>query len=622
MASSNSPQPLQPRPVTWALDALPLKIGSSARAHLTLDDAQIAPLHACIERSPHQGQLILRVFNSRHNTTHQGQLVERAAILHDQDVIGFGTHLFALDLSDPQTLALTPYQAPQQTTPPEAEPALEATHLDALEAEFFTQPGALVQQQLMEHDEPRSLELLLLWQEQIIAAHTYQRAQTLTVGSSPSCDYLIDTQDPRLERFELITHDPLKGWRLHLPPGVEGSLCWDDDWRAVEHLDAQTIHTLFMNERPDSLREAHLSLGSVRLIIRHNARAERYPRTIQPDRQQLHDIGYITLSAVLHWSALLLILSIPARQRLEPIPDEHEQVVILEVTQAPPPLPPPAPSALKEDTIGDGQQADADAKHAFEEGAAGDPRQRPDQQGQLQLARHTPSKDAKPTLTLKQEAEHAPSTDPAHAGVLSVLGGAQQSAGHRALTAALSAQEATASLGQLQLEAKAPGHGRFGLGLSGAGRGGAGEHERSLGIARLPSKRAMASLGGQGLSLEDERGQLSSQLIVTQDAAQGGQDCLSSQIIARVIRARSAQLRSCYEQALTHHSELRGRLLVQLVIQPTGQVLRAQLIEDTLKSRSVAQCITKTMKTMHFPAYQGCQVVQANYPLRFAPSPP
>lgn len=619
MASSDSPQPLQPRPVTWALDALPLKIGSSARAHLTLDDAQIAPIHACIERSSQHGQLLLRVFNSRHNTTHQGQLVERCALLHDQDLIGLGPHLFALDLSDPQTLTLTPYQAPTYTPP---EPMLEATHLDALEAEFFTQPGALVQQQLIEHDEPRSLELLLLWQEQIIAAHTYQRAQTLTVGSSPRCDYLIDTQDPRLERFELITHDPLQGWRLHLPPGVEGALCWDDQWRTIDQLNAQTIHTLFMNEHPASLREAHLSLGSVRLIIRHNARAERYPRTIQPDRQQLHDIGYITLSAILHWSALLLILSIPTRQHLEPLFHEQEQLVILEVRPTAPPLPPPPPSALKEDTIGDGQQADADAKHAQEEGAAGDPHQRPDKQGQLQLARHAPQPDARPALTHKHEATPSPSTDPAHAGVLSILGGAQQSAGHRALTAALSAQEATESLGQLRLSAKERGHGRLGLGLSGAGRGGAGEHERALGIARLPSKRALASLGGQGLSFEDERGQLSSQLIVTQDAPQGGQDCLSAQIIARVIRARSAQLRSCYEQALTHHSELRGRLLVQLVIEPTGQVLRAQLIEDTLKSRSVAQCVTKTMKTMHFPAYQGCQVVQANYPLRFAPSTP
>lgn len=617
MASSKLTPEQQPaRPFTWALDALPLKIGSSHRSGLTLHDAQIAPLHACIERSgAHPGQLLLRIFNFRHNTTHRGELIERVVNLEDQDLIGFGQHLFVLDLSSPGELTLIPHQ--EAAVVRERETALEAEHLLALEADFFAQPGALAHQQVLDHHEPRSLELLLLWQDQIIAAHTYQQPQTLTLGSNATCDYLIDTEDPRLERFELITHDPIEGWCLHLPPEVEGSLCWDDGWRAILPQD-KTSHALFMDERPESLREAQLVLGSVCLIIRHNARAERYPRSIQPDRQQLNDFGYITLSAMLHWSALLLILSIPSHHNLEPVTDQYEQLVTLEapIVYQPPTL--TTPSAQREDTMGDGQQQDADARRALEDGSAGDPNQRPDQQGQLTLSRKRDTHATK--LTADRQA--APQKTPELAGVLSILGGAKQSAGHRAMTQALSAQEPTSNLGQLRLDAKAPGHGMLGFGLSGAGRGGAGEHERALGIARIPSPRSPASLGGQGLSLEDERGELSSQLVVTHAAQQRGQDCLSPQIISRVIRARSAQLRSCYEQALTHHNHLHGRLLVQLSINPQGQVQRAQLIEDTLKSRSVAQCITKTMKTLHFPAYHGCQIVQANYPLRFAPSDP
>ncbi|HOX42401.1 MAG TPA: AgmX/PglI C-terminal domain-containing protein [Myxococcota bacterium] len=92
---------------------------------------------------------------------------------------------------------------------------------------------------------------------------------------------------------------------------------------------------------------------------------------------------------------------------------------------------------------------------------------------------------------------------------------------------------------------------------------------------------------------------------------------LPKEIIRRVIKQHQAQVRYCYEKELLRDPKLEGKLKVKFVIGPEGQVSRAEIVDDELKSPAVAGCVQKVFQRLRFPAPKGGGVVNVTYPLVF-----
>ena len=89
---------------------------------------------------------------------------------------------------------------------------------------------------------------------------------------------------------------------------------------------------------------------------------------------------------------------------------------------------------------------------------------------------------------------------------------------------------------------------------------------------------------------------------------------LSKETIRRVIRRHLAEVRHCYEQGLLGHPDLSGRVAVQFIIAPTGEVQVAMVAKSTVAEPRVGQCISRAVRRWNFPAPDGGGIVSVTYP--------
>jgi outer membrane biosynthesis protein TonB len=88
---------------------------------------------------------------------------------------------------------------------------------------------------------------------------------------------------------------------------------------------------------------------------------------------------------------------------------------------------------------------------------------------------------------------------------------------------------------------------------------------------------------------------------------------LSAEAVHRVFVAEAADLRRCYERALSEHAGLAGTLVLELAITAEGTVRSAQVVESTLDEGLVTDCIAAEVRLWHFPSSSG--EVHVRYPL-------
>jgi hypothetical protein len=77
----------------------------------------------------------------------------------------------------------------------------------------------------------------------------------------------------------------------------------------------------------------------------------------------------------------------------------------------------------------------------------------------------------------------------------------------------------------------------------------------------------------------------------------------------------------CYEKAMVRLSDLAGRVMVQLVITPSGAVNYAHLQDSTVADQLVEDCITAAAKRWQFPKPDGGGIVIVSYPFVLKPAP-
>lgn len=84
---------------------------------------------------------------------------------------------------------------------------------------------------------------------------------------------------------------------------------------------------------------------------------------------------------------------------------------------------------------------------------------------------------------------------------------------------------------------------------------------------------------------------------------------LPSEVVRRVIRRHTAQVRYCYERELVRNPAIEGRVIVRFIIGTTGTVQTALVASSTLGNASVEQCIRRQVRRWRFPAPESGIVV-------------
>ena len=96
---------------------------------------------------------------------------------------------------------------------------------------------------------------------------------------------------------------------------------------------------------------------------------------------------------------------------------------------------------------------------------------------------------------------------------------------------------------------------------------------------------------------------------------------LSRTEIQRVVNDHMGSIQHCYEQTLVLMPGLAGRVMLQWIIAPDGQVSRVEIVFSTLQGGGVESCIVGQVRTWRFPRPTGGPV-QVRYPFVFRSSSP
>ena len=97
----------------------------------------------------------------------------------------------------------------------------------------------------------------------------------------------------------------------------------------------------------------------------------------------------------------------------------------------------------------------------------------------------------------------------------------------------------------------------------------------------------------------------------------GVSGALSQGEVSGVIRGQHNAIRHCYEKVLQKQPNAAGKVSVKFVIGASGKVLTAHIVQDTIRSRELGECIIARIKTWNFPKPAGGQKVTITYPWVF-----
>ena len=88
--------------------------------------------------------------------------------------------------------------------------------------------------------------------------------------------------------------------------------------------------------------------------------------------------------------------------------------------------------------------------------------------------------------------------------------------------------------------------------------------------------------------------------------------------LADYLAGRGSNFKYCYDQELTRKAGLAGRISVQFVISPVGQVISSVMQSTTMNELRVEKCVVDAVKRWEFPKPTGGGIAIVSYPFSFA----
>ena len=97
----------------------------------------------------------------------------------------------------------------------------------------------------------------------------------------------------------------------------------------------------------------------------------------------------------------------------------------------------------------------------------------------------------------------------------------------------------------------------------------------------------------------------------------GGEGILTSAQIKAVVKAKTPQVRACYERELKKHDGLRGKVVLGWTIQPSGKVTGARVVRNSTRNSEMTPCMVRAVSDWRFPRAQ--EPFDVEYPFVFKP---
>jgi TonB family protein len=92
---------------------------------------------------------------------------------------------------------------------------------------------------------------------------------------------------------------------------------------------------------------------------------------------------------------------------------------------------------------------------------------------------------------------------------------------------------------------------------------------------------------------------------------------LDPDVVRRIVRKNTAQVKRCYEGALKRNPKLAGKLVIAWVIGANGRVTKASVVENSTESEKLGKCVTSRVRRWRFPKPDGGGVVNVKFPFVF-----
>ena len=93
---------------------------------------------------------------------------------------------------------------------------------------------------------------------------------------------------------------------------------------------------------------------------------------------------------------------------------------------------------------------------------------------------------------------------------------------------------------------------------------------------------------------------------------------LTADEVGRVVRRHWNEIKACYERELNKNPNLDGKVAVNFVIGPVGDVTETTVREASLDDANVQECMLRHIRTWVFPPPRGGGTVHVNYPWVFS----
>jgi TonB family protein len=170
-------------------------------------------------------------------------------------------------------------------------------------------------------------------------------------------------------------------------------------------------------------------------------------------------------------------------------------------------------------------------------------------------------------------------------------------------------------LGNLVGNEIANGYGVGGWGVTGTGAGGGGMRLTTIGVGNYNTLGRDGYGHGPGIGGLGTRTPIKIRGVTTGIATVRGS--LDKEIIRRVVRLHVNEVKYCYDKELVRKAGLEGRLSIQFVISPLGQVLSSVLQSSTMGNVSVEKCVVDAVKRWEFPKPTGGGIAIVAYPFNF-----
>jgi TonB family protein len=170
-------------------------------------------------------------------------------------------------------------------------------------------------------------------------------------------------------------------------------------------------------------------------------------------------------------------------------------------------------------------------------------------------------------------------------------------------------------LGNLVGSEIANGYGTGGWGVTGSGAGGGGVNLTTIGIGNFNT------LGRDGYGHDSGIGGLGHRTPVKIRGLTLGianvRGSLDKDIIRRVVHLHMNEVKYCYDKELVRKAGLEGRISIQFVISPQGQIVSSVLQSSTMGNLSVEKCVVDAVKRWEFPKPTGGGIAIVAYPFNF-----